>query len=130
MSNESDVSATWREIFQTQSDQRNFPVIVADGHTLFVNKFTFAGCSPVFQTALFGNFKEANDGEFNFPTKSVGDIVELFACLFWIDECPQKEVELGNFSLLWDMADEYLIEVSGLLHISNSYIKKHHLLKN
>jgi len=111
MSNESK-TATWLEIFQTQTDQRNFPVKVADDHTtLFVNKFSFAGCSLVFQTALFGDFKEARDGEFKFPTKSVDEIVELFACLLCVSERPRKEVEIGKFSQLWDLANEYLIEV-------------------
>jgi len=114
--------STWLDIYQTRTDQRDYPVKVA-GSTLIDNKYSFAGCSTVFQNPIFGDFKEAREEEFCFPTKTLDDVLEVFACLFGIAERPRKEVSIGNFSLLWDMGKEYMVDVGFLdkcSHVSSN----------
>jgi len=65
----------------------------------------------VFKAALFGDFKENHENQFKFPDKSLNQILEMFARTFAITECPRKQADVTNFSTLWDLAQEYLIEV-------------------
>jgi len=112
----------WLEIFKNPSEQRQFRVLVED-ETLFVCKHAFAACSPVFKAGLFGKFKEAKENRFKFPDKTLDQIVEMFACTFALTECDRKGVAVTNFSTLWDLANEYLIEVC--FNIVNLFLFAH-----
>jgi len=101
---------SWFDIFKNPSERRQFRVMVED-ETLFVNKFNFAGCSPVFEAAISGDFKEAQENLFKFPEKSLNQVLEMFACLFALTDCDRKAIDFTNFSTLWELANEYLIEV-------------------
>jgi len=101
---------SWFEIFKNPSEQRQFRVLV-DDETLFVCNLSFAACSPVFKIALFGDFKEKHENQFKFPEKSLNQVLEMFACFFALTECSRKQISLTNFSTLWDLANQYLIEV-------------------
>jgi len=100
----------WLELFQVAGDRRNFSVVVED-QTLFVNKMAFGACSPVLEAAISGDFKEARENQFKFPDKTLNQVLEMFACLFALPDLSRKEITEKNFSLLWDLANEYLIEV-------------------
>jgi len=98
------------EIFQVAGDRRNFSKVIED-QTLFVNKMVFGGCSPVFEAAICGDFKEAQENQFKFPYKALNQVFEMFACLFALTDRPRKPIYPSNFAMLWDLADEYMIEV-------------------
>jgi len=104
------------EIFKTRDDRRSFPVVVEDVQ-LFVNKHALAGYSPFFETALFGDFREANGNDLKLPGKSCSEVVELFSCLFSWPGRFRKEVSLESCSFLWMLADEYNIEVSIVYYV-------------
>jgi len=107
---ESNVSKEWLEIFQTPDDRRDFPVRIEET-VLYVNKHALAGFSPVFEKAIFGEFKEAKENELKLPGKSLTEVVELFSCMFAIPNHAKNEVSLKNVVTIWKLADEYLIEV-------------------
>jgi len=104
--------STWLEIFKKSDDRRNFPVLV-EGVQLFVNKHALAAASPVFEKALFGNFKEAQENQLKLPEKKLSEILELFACLLTVAGHCRKEVCHTNFISLWKLGEEYFIEVKG-----------------
>jgi len=103
----------WLEIFKKPDDRRDFPVLV-EGVQLFVNKYALAGTSPVFEKALFGKFKEAEENQLKLPDKKLNEVLELFACSLTVAGHCRKEVRCANFNLLWKLAEEYFIEVNGL----------------
>jgi len=102
---------SWFELFKTPSEQRQYRVLVQD-ETLFVCNLSFAACSPVFKDALFGDFKEKHENEFAFRDKTLVQVLEMFACIFAVTELPRKKVDDSNFSTLWDLAEEFSIEVN------------------
>jgi len=108
---------SWFEIFKNPSEQRQYRVVVED-ETLFVCNHSFAACSPVFKVALFGDFKEKHENQFKFPDKSLNQVLEMCACTFTITECLRKQIDVANFSTLWDLANEYMIEVSSVFILS------------
>jgi len=106
--------APFYELFKNPSEQRQYRVLV-ETYTLFVCNISFAACSPVFKAAVFGNFKEKHENQFKFPDKTLIQILEMFACTFAITECPRRQVDVTNFAILLDLAEEYFIEVKLIL---------------
>jgi len=104
---------SWLGVFKNPSEQRKYRVLVED-ETLFVCNLSFAACSPVFKAALLGDFKEKHENQFKFPTKTLDQVLEMCACTFTV----RKQVDVANFSTLWDLANEYLIEVRSIFILS------------
>jgi len=102
--------STWLEKFQNAGDRRDFPVLV-EGVQLFVNKYALAAASPVFEKALFGDFKEAQENQLKLPDKKLNEVLKLFACLLTVEGHFRKQVNHTNFAVLWKLAEEYFIEV-------------------
>jgi len=100
----------WLQIFLNATDRRDFPVLV-EGVQLFVNKYQLAGCSPVFEKAIIGDCKEAHENQLKLPDKTLGEILELFACLLAPSGRCRKEVSHKNLVVLWKLAAEYFIDV-------------------
>jgi hypothetical protein len=74
----------------------------------WVSRQELAGYSLVFETMLYGRFKEAKQDEIELKGKKAVDILELIQCL--IPNLDQKPIDFSNVESMLQFSDEYQIE--------------------
>lgn len=102
---------SWIEFFKVASERRRFQVRI-DETILYVSKFELAGLSDFFEAALFGGLHNEFENALVLESKDVDEMAQLFAVAFAIYGRKPMSVSVENFSAVWRLADEYMMEVS------------------